>query len=129
MMKYPGLGLPLRDTDDFESSFYPMGIHRRCDREYDLLTVREVAMMNIMDRLTDKEDWHKKVFDEQIVAKWREEALSIPDQEYWNLAAGGKIKPYENSHWTDDYHEDDPYLEPLEGIMSETAFNCVSSAS
>lgn len=39
------------------------------------LTMREVAMLRIMDALTDKPDWHRKVNDAHIVAKWRNEAL------------------------------------------------------
>ncbi|KAM0319687.1 hypothetical protein ACHAPQ_010226 [Fusarium lateritium] len=44
----------------------------------DMLLVREVAMMIIMDRLTDKPDWHVKVFDDVIANKWVEEALALP---------------------------------------------------
>lgn len=43
-----------------------------------MLLVREVAMMIIMDRLTDKPDWHVKVFDDTITNKWIEEALALP---------------------------------------------------
>ncbi|WZH49633.1 hypothetical protein QYS62_010836 [Fusarium acuminatum] len=43
-----------------------------------MLLVREVAMMIIMDRLTDKPDWHVKVFDDTIANKWIEEALALP---------------------------------------------------
>lgn len=32
-------------------------------------------MMAIMNKITDKPDWDKKVFDESIVRKWRQEAL------------------------------------------------------
>lgn len=32
-------------------------------------------MMAIMDKITDKSDWDKKIFDENIVQKWRQEAL------------------------------------------------------
>lgn len=33
-------------------------------------------MMDIMARLKDKMDWERKVFDDAIVSKWRDEALS-----------------------------------------------------
>ncbi|KAK7709768.1 hypothetical protein SLS64_006009 [Diaporthe eres] len=42
------------------------------------LTAREVAMLGVMNALTDKPDWHKKVFDEEIVAKWKQEACALP---------------------------------------------------
>ena len=32
--------------------------------------------MAIMDKITDKPDWDKKVFDDTIVQKWRQEALA-----------------------------------------------------
>ena len=36
-------------------------------------------MMELMNRITDKEDWDKKVFDDAISSKWKSEALAIPD--------------------------------------------------
>lgn len=41
------------------------------------LTAREVAMLGVMNALTDKPDWHKKVFDDEIVAKWKQEACAV----------------------------------------------------
>ena len=41
-----------------------------------LLTVREYTMMELMNRASDKPDWHRKVFDPVIGAKWKEEALA-----------------------------------------------------
>ncbi|QRD82220.1 hypothetical protein F9C07_2277506 [Aspergillus flavus] len=34
---------------------------------------REILMMRVMNTITDKPDWDKKVFDEAITSKWREE--------------------------------------------------------
>ncbi|KAJ6013642.1 hypothetical protein N7540_008233, partial [Penicillium herquei] len=34
---------------------------------------REILMMRIMNTITDKSDWDRKVFDEEILSKWREE--------------------------------------------------------
>jgi hypothetical protein len=48
-------------------------------------------MMNVMDKITDKPDWHKKAFDDNIVSKWRKEALAIPDEELFKLATSGKL--------------------------------------
>lgn len=42
------------------------------------LTVRELAMLELMNALSDKPDWEKKVFDEEIVEKWHQEALGMP---------------------------------------------------
>ena len=38
-------------------------------------TIRERCMLSFVDMITDKPDWHKKVFDETIIAKWKNEAL------------------------------------------------------
>lgn len=42
------------------------------------LTVRELSMLRVMDAITDKPDWNKKVFNDDIVKKWRDEALTLP---------------------------------------------------
>jgi hypothetical protein len=44
------------------------------------LTVRERNMMQMINALTDKPDWRKKVFDETILAKWRAEAVTEEGQ-------------------------------------------------
>jgi hypothetical protein len=95
-----------------------MGTHESCwGSESDPLPVREVAMMIIMDRLMDKENWHKKVFDEEIMAKWRKEALEYPDKQLWEQATGGK-----SSTWI----RPSMRPEPLTGIMSNDVFDYVS---
>lgn len=73
--KYPGIDLGLRET--WADGTYEIGAHPECPGSAaDLLQVREVAMMTLMDRLTDKPDWTEKIKDGQIVAKWREEAMT-----------------------------------------------------
>ncbi|KAK1765337.1 hypothetical protein QBC33DRAFT_545162 [Phialemonium atrogriseum] len=42
------------------------------------LTVRELQMLRLMDSITDKPEWDRKIFDEEIVGKWRAEATLIP---------------------------------------------------
>jgi hypothetical protein len=101
MPKYPGLGLPLRyvllpgdvlQPEHEESS----GVEKSFSNAVSLpLAVRELAMMSIMEAFTDKLDWHKKVFDERTVAKWREETREIPDEHFWNLA---DAFPYARQH-------------------------------
>ncbi|KAK8113558.1 hypothetical protein PG984_014084 [Apiospora sp. TS-2023a] len=88
--KYPGLGLDLRHyaSGGWPNRLpcYPIGhcanLHGATS---DLIQVREVFMMAIMDRLTDKPDWDKKVFDEEIVAKWRAEALQMPEEGIYRM--------------------------------------------
>ncbi|KAF2811084.1 uncharacterized protein BDZ99DRAFT_462360 [Mytilinidion resinicola] len=126
MPKYPGLGLPLRHNEQQDYGFYPIGAHGSCyGSDSDILPVRELAMMSIMERLTDKEDWHKKVFDEEIVSKYREVALSIPDEAFWKLAFQEKSQYWEengNLHVQDDWSIG--HVTRLEGIMTENTFDC-----
>ncbi|KAL2128960.1 hypothetical protein VTI74DRAFT_8414 [Chaetomium olivicolor] len=89
MPEYPGWNLDLRWTDQEDGpkdrkAVYPMGIHHGCyGAKSEMVSVRELAMMMVMDCLTDKPDWHVKVFDEEIAEKWRQEALAWPDQDLW----------------------------------------------
>ena len=119
---YPGLGLPLRFDYDHEDRCYPIGTHQDFpNSKSDLLPIRELAMMSIMDRLTDKPDWHTKVFDETIVSKWREEALSVPDEEFVNISWNAKGWAYTN------YGNNLPATyKKFAGIMNRNTFDCVS---
>ncbi|KAL7924524.1 hypothetical protein ACQKWADRAFT_270273 [Trichoderma austrokoningii] len=91
MALYPGLGLPLRHYPREYGKFYPLGIHTNCiDTDSALLPVREVAMMNIMEQLTDKENWHVMIFNDEIVDQWRKEALQQPNRVYWKQATDNR---------------------------------------
>lgn len=80
-----------------------------------------------MEKLTDKPDWNKKVFDEEIVAKWRAEALVIPSKELWALVTSGK-----NQYVYDGgvlIRDDSVFMEEkalAAGIMNEVSFDFVS---
>jgi len=77
---------------------YPTGIHYNCwGADSEMLTVGEVAMMLVMDRLTDKPDWHIKVFDDEIAQKWRQEALAWPEDDLWNRTSNAM--PYRAETW------------------------------
>lgn len=130
---YPGLGLPLRHWPAARSVLrnrplqYPTAAHpnvRGSDSE--MLPVREVAMMGVMNSLTDKKDWHKKVFDEAIVEKWREEAMAIPDQNLMTAAAAPSSDWYRAGP-VDVGTEPRPENTStrVEGIMSKAAFDYV----
>jgi hypothetical protein len=129
MPDYPGLGLPLRQVSEDLYGHYPIGAHGSCyGSASGLLPIRELAMMSIMDRLTDKDDWQKKVFDDEIVSKWREEALAIPDEQFMHLATRDKSQQWdENGKLSvyDDYRFGQ--VRPLKGIMTTNAFNYVCS--
>jgi hypothetical protein len=71
-MALPGIGLPLK-----QESPLPFEGQDGNWREVALpLTVRERIMIAIMAVLKDKPDWERKVFDETIVARWRQESLA-----------------------------------------------------
>jgi hypothetical protein len=67
------------------------------------------------------------VFDKGIIAKWRKEALAVPDLHFWNLAVTAK-----RQHWGTD--DEQPQLHDdwradqceLEGIMDDSTFDTVS---
>jgi hypothetical protein len=78
-------------------------------------------MMLIMDALTDKPDWHTKVFDDAIVAKWHDEALGLSDEALWTQITGDKGGWAERGSLTGVQMV--RLLQPLEGIVSEQAFD------
>lgn len=74
-IKLPGFGLPVNYRPE---KHFPNAV---LDWSGTVLTVRELNMMAIMDKITDKPDWDKKVFDDTIVQKWRLEALATEDKD------------------------------------------------
>lgn len=70
IVKLPGFALPVsyRPDERIQNAII--------DWSGNILTVRELNMMAIMDKITDKPDWDRKVFDDTIVQKWRQEALT-----------------------------------------------------
>ncbi|KIL61529.1 hypothetical protein M378DRAFT_53919, partial [Amanita muscaria Koide BX008] len=40
-----------------------------------LTTLCEFKMMALMNAITDKRDWHRKVFEDEISDKWKKEAI------------------------------------------------------
>lgn len=95
-------------------------------------------MTLLMDRLTDKPGWHEKVFDEEIVAKWKQEALRAPEDDIWNsiitdqilqnleemrqVLARGDPEEIEDYPWDWAYHPQKP---ARQRIISEQAFDYV----
>ncbi|KAF2099439.1 hypothetical protein NA57DRAFT_37564 [Rhizodiscina lignyota] len=39
------------------------------------VTIRERRMLKFIDQISDKPEWDRKVFDDDIIAKWKEEAV------------------------------------------------------
>ncbi len=92
MPEYPGWGLDLYHTVRRRTNTEAGKFHTYSECSW-LLTVRETAMMVVMDLLTDKPDWHTKVFDEEIAEKWRQEALAWPDEDLSRRFAPNSCPP------------------------------------
>lgn len=67
-------------------------------------------MMDIMSKLTDKPEWHRKVFNKKIVAKWKKEALAVPDDVWVNACATLPLRQWK----------------PISGVISAQAWKYVS---
>ncbi|RXW20552.1 hypothetical protein EST38_g5302 [Candolleomyces aberdarensis] len=50
-----------------------------------ITTVRELSMLRFMSSVTDKPEWDQKIFDADIVKKWRTETVDNPDVNMTNL--------------------------------------------
>ncbi|KAK4224486.1 hypothetical protein QBC38DRAFT_511743 [Podospora fimiseda] len=116
-MEYPGINMDIRFLNQHGTpgvSYYRLGSFPGLEGvESRMIFVREVAMMILMDRLTDKPNWDDKIFDETIVAKWRDEALSQPERELWNQILGDKA--------------DRVKMPSIQRIMTESAFDyCIA---
>jgi hypothetical protein len=76
-LKVPGHGLPI----DFQieeaqevsgvGGYFRHGINDFRPARY---TAKELAILQLMDAVTEKPDWDKKVFDDTIVNKWKTES-------------------------------------------------------
>jgi hypothetical protein len=77
----PGISAPA----DSIISRYPDrdGATRRFEHGYNefrskRLTARELAMLRLMNAITEKPNWQDKIKDETIAAKWHDEAVALP---------------------------------------------------
>ena len=71
-IKLPGFGLPLRYQVDRIPCFV-------LDWQGGPLTVRKLNMIKVMNQITDKPGWDRKVFDDAVTEKWRQEARVAED--------------------------------------------------
>ena len=74
-MRVPGFGSP-RLPVDVELVAEDRFAHGFGDWAQPRLTAREVAMLQLMNDLTDRPGWDEAVFDAAMAAKWRDEACS-----------------------------------------------------
>jgi len=71
--KRPGFGLPFAVYTEHKE-WFPSAVGTW---ESNTLTVRERAMLAFVNRITDKPGWERKVFDEEIVGRWKAEMEGI----------------------------------------------------
>jgi hypothetical protein len=81
-VELPGFGLPIDFLPNWNKFSTPVRFpHAIADLvASEGVTVRERRMLDFIDSITDKPGWERKVFDEEIVAKWRAEG-SVQDEE------------------------------------------------
>ncbi|KFA67952.1 hypothetical protein S40285_10112 [Stachybotrys chlorohalonatus IBT 40285] len=153
--QYPGINLDLRYSNSRwrpRRSEGPHGYYLWAVEDDRLLPIREVFMMALMDKLTDKPDWHKKVFDEAIVAKWRAEAHAQSERELFDRIVHKARQPTDYVPMEEEEEEDgdddfnrvvrtDCYTQrygqtmttlipfPRSRILSEEAFDFVCTSS
>ena len=75
-LQVPGFGLAV--NYELDTNKYHYFCHGMNEFHNDRLVAREIAMLALMDAITDKPRWHEKIFDESIVEKWRAEAIAMP---------------------------------------------------
>jgi hypothetical protein len=79
----PGYGTPLNymlQHRDWSNDVYERCPNALQDWGPQPITVREKNMMQMINAITDKPDWRRKVFDEAILHKWRAEAVTEEGQ-------------------------------------------------
>jgi len=93
-LQLPGFGKPLSFRPGPNDKFFMHALWAENRFESVGLTLREVRMMEFINHITDKPKWERKVFDEEIVSKWRKEAgvddlLPPPEMNKKYAAASG----------------------------------------
>ncbi|KAK1835685.1 hypothetical protein QBC39DRAFT_148702 [Podospora conica] len=131
--RYPGWDLDVdweRHTFNGSNGYIQYPIANSSETEgfcqmSEMICVREVSMMLAMDRISDKPDWHIKVFDDDMAAKWREEITAWRDDDLWNLIADTtRLQPW----WLrppapGDDRDGNANLRPEE-ILNDAAADC-----
>lgn len=81
-LQRPAFGLPLnwrpeRSYGPNQKFYFPNAVAEWSAIE---ATLRETSMLAVMNLLTDKDEWRRKVYDESIVEHWRKEAVTTEGQ-------------------------------------------------
>jgi hypothetical protein len=86
-IKLPGFGLPMQHTPPLrirlENGENKRGRFPHAIADYFSsagVKLRERRMLDFIDKITDKPEWDRKVFDEAILGKWHEEACRYSEE-------------------------------------------------
>jgi hypothetical protein len=98
-VKLPGFGLPRKSGWGRNDSKFPHALEMEGRGKLSKgVFLRERRMLEFMGSITDKPEWERKVFDEEIVAKWRAEAKAMPTVEdgdiFMSDAMFNNVSPY-----------------------------------
>lgn len=77
-LRVPGFGHGIAVTRDDMASHEEAFAYGPNGLSVERMTIRELAMLQLMDAITDKPDWQRKIKDESITMKWRAEAAALP---------------------------------------------------
>ncbi|RBA11058.1 hypothetical protein FPRO05_04231 [Fusarium proliferatum] len=79
IVRKPGLGLPLGHMPDQEDRFPLLFMEDNYENGWRAATllIRESCMLKLVNELSDKPEWWRKVQDEAISSKWKKEALEM----------------------------------------------------
>lgn len=73
--KFPGLGLPVEHGGN---KAFPLAVDESWASNG--VTLREKRMLDFINKITDKPGWEVKIFDQEIVSRWRAEAdVRLPE--------------------------------------------------
>ncbi|KND92733.1 hypothetical protein TOPH_02886 [Tolypocladium ophioglossoides CBS 100239] len=76
-LKRPGFGLPLGFLPDYGKRFPVLMGDQNQDWAAATVLIREVCMLKVIEDLTNKPEWWRKVRDPEIAARWKAEALAM----------------------------------------------------
>ena len=121
----PGFGKPVTARTDLPSDKkFPIAILEHEGYEYPhlplrfraaltidrgaVLPVREYAIMSLVEDITNKPNWHLKVFDDVIAAKWKHEMIHGEQSVvYTNHGGGSQAQNEEAGISSEDVSDDD----------------------
>ncbi|KAJ2920638.1 hypothetical protein H1R20_g16458, partial [Candolleomyces eurysporus] len=80
---YPCNWIPEKSDTEYQGEPFPNALVQ-VGKNYLVLepiTLRELTMLRFMNQVTDKPGWTTKIFDKAIIAKWKEEAVGLPNSD------------------------------------------------